>query len=78
MQIPLYVANTACLILRSSITASAYELYRARDEEVTEVGWKKAKVSRAERFKMTFSRKNVRVHFVGAWYVVPFLNLSCS
>ncbi|RXW18625.1 hypothetical protein EST38_g7229 [Candolleomyces aberdarensis] len=27
-------------------------------------------VSMAERFKRAFSQKNVRVHFVGAWYVI--------
>jgi hypothetical protein len=27
-------------------------------------------VSMAERFKRAFSRKDVRVHFVGAWYVI--------
>ena len=27
--------------------------------------------SSAERFKLAFSYKDVRVHFVGAWYVIP-------
>lgn len=27
----------------------------------------------AERFKGAFAHKNVRVHFVGAWYVIPTL-----
>ena len=30
-------------------------------------------MSMAERFKETFSYKDVTVHFVGAWYVTPNL-----
>ena len=29
-------------------------------------------LSMAERFKRTFSRNNVKVHFVGAWCVIQF------
>ena len=32
----------------------------------------------AERFKNTFSRKDVKVHFLGAWYVPVFLVLSTN
>jgi len=28
----------------------------------------------AERFKRAFSHKNVKVHFVGAWYVIFYLD----
>jgi hypothetical protein len=31
---------------------------------------KREYVSKAERFKRAFSRKDVKVHFVGAWYVI--------
>ena len=31
--------------------------------------------SRADRFKRAFSYKDVRVHFVGAWYVIRTLPL---
>jgi pyrroloquinoline quinone (PQQ) biosynthesis protein C len=27
-------------------------------------------ISMAERFKRTFSRSDVKVHFVGAWYII--------
>ena len=30
----------------------------------------------AERFKGAFAHKNVRVHFVGAWYVIPTLTFG--
>jgi len=33
------------------------------------------KMTMAERFKETFSYKDVTVHFVGAWYVTPNLPL---
>ena len=30
----------------------------------------------ADRFKSAFAHKNVRVHFVGAWYVIPTLTFA--
>lgn len=32
----------------------------------------------AERLKSAFAHKNVRVHFVGAWYVIPTLTFGQS
>ena len=59
---------------------SAYELYAdpksdIQLETVTQVVFQnkketQEKMSSAERFKKAFSYKNVKVHFVGAWYVV--------
>jgi len=52
---------------------SAYELYcDPRSDEptqATQVGSQKT-ISMADRFKNAFSHKAVRVHFVGAWYVI--------
>ena len=82
MQIPLCAQNIAYLIIRSSVTFSAYELYvdPKSDEvssSVTRVGLPQTKqetfTSSAERFKRAFSYKDVRVHFVGAWYVIRTL-----
>jgi hypothetical protein len=41
---------------------------------VTEVGQveSKGQMSMADRFKNAFSHKGVKVHFVGAWYMMPF------
>lgn len=36
----------------------------------------KTPMSSAERFKNAFSYKDVKVHFVGAWYVVFILAIS--
>jgi hypothetical protein len=62
--------------------SSAYELYADKESEEyyppqpkTLLQWlhlrqgpvKPKPVNMAERFKETFSRKNVRVHFVGVW-----------
>ena len=55
---------------------SAYELYSdpATDlpDKVARVGSSKTakNVSMAQRFKETFSYEDVKVHFVGAWYVM--------
>ena len=35
----------------------------------TEVG-SQVKMTMADRFKNAFSHKDVKVHFVGAWYVI--------
>jgi len=57
-----------CLIL-----SSAYELY-ADPESDGQVG----DISMAERFKSTFSHKDVKVHFVGAWYMILSLLVRIS
>ncbi|RXW12342.1 hypothetical protein EST38_g13512, partial [Candolleomyces aberdarensis] len=52
----------------------AFELYadsRSGDHQTAQVGSTDEQVSMAQRFKEAFSRKNVRVHFVGVW--VKFL-----
>jgi len=55
---------------------SAYELYADPESDVpdtvTRVGSseKEKNVSMAQRFKETFSYEDVKVHFVGAWYVI--------
>jgi len=55
---------------------SAYELYsKSHSHTATGVGLSRTrdgnKISMAERFKNAFSYKDVTVHFVGAWYVIP-------
>ena len=43
---------------------------KARQQPASELGRSSQEyVSKAERFKRAFSRKNVKVHFVGAWCV---------
>ena len=54
---------------------SAYELYADPKSDiptVTRVGSSgmAGKMSMAQRFKETFSYEDIRVHFVGAWYVM--------
>jgi len=55
---------------------SAYELYADPKsdlpDKVTRVGSseKEKNASMAQRFKETFSYEDVKVHFVGAWYVM--------
>jgi len=53
---------------------SAYELYSdpKSDDAMSGVGSLK-KMSKAQRFKEVFSYKDVRVHFVGAWYGISDL-----
>jgi hypothetical protein len=46
---------------------SAYELYADLGHNVED------SLEMAERFKETFSRDNVRVHFLGAWLVSPLV-----
>ena len=86
MQIPLCVQISHTLLFDDHfyIIFSAYELYvdPKSDEvssSVTHVGSPQAKqeipTSCAERFKRAFSYKDVRVHFVGAWYVIHILPL---
>ena len=58
---------------------SAYELYADPKSDVptvTRVGSSRmaGKMSMAQRFKETFSYEDVRVHFVGAWYVMAIQN----
>jgi len=58
---------------------SAYELYADPKSDiptVTRVGSSgtAGKMSMAQRFKETFSYEDVRVHFVGAWYVMAIQN----
>ena len=58
---------------------SAYELYADPKSDiptVTRVGSSgmAGKMSMAQRFKETFSYEDVRVHFVGAWYVMVIQN----
>jgi len=51
---------------------SAYELYADPKSDLrtaTRVGSRTEKMSMAQRFKETFSYEDVKVHFVGAWYV---------
>ena len=67
---------------------SAYELYAdPKSDEVSsslnQVGLPQTKqaTTSAERFKQAFSHKDVRVHFVGAWYVIralPFETLYAN
>lgn len=56
---------------------SAYELYSDPNSDkpkVAQVG-SQEKMSMAARFKSAFSHKDVKVHFVGAWYVhIDLLN----
>lgn len=59
---------------------SAYELYadsKSDERTATEVGSQEP-MSMAERFKKAFSHKDVRVHFVGAWYVIFSLPYSVN
>ena len=54
---------------------SAYELYadlKSDEPTVTQVGQvdSSGEMSMAKRFKSAFSHKDVKVHFVGAWYTV--------
>ncbi len=53
--------------------SSAYDLYSDSDSEernATQVGFNtEPTMSAADRFKNAFSYKDVKVHFVGAWYV---------
>lgn len=87
-QIPLYVSYVVLVSLSfDEILSSAYELYadlppkespqeaNGPEERLTK-SQKKAKKSTnmAKRFKDTFSRPNVRVHFIGVWCVS---NLFC-
>ena len=60
-----------CLIL-----SSAYELYAdpESDGQVESLG----EISMAKRFKNTFSHKDVKVHFVGAWYMILSLLVRIS
>ena len=57
----------------SSRAYSAYELYSDSESEernATQVGFNtEPTMSAAARFKNAFSYKDVKVHFVGAWYV---------
>jgi hypothetical protein len=58
---------------------SAYELYADPKSDVptvTRVGLSRTdgKMSMAQRFKETFSYEDVKVHFVGAWYVMAVLD----
>ena len=51
-----------------NIVYSAYELYVTQNElYVTQNERYVTQKKRAERFKNTFSRDNVQVHFVGVW-----------
>lgn len=82
MQIPL-CAPYGVYLYMLTIIASAYELYvdMSSDEPtVTKVGSSQSdspgettQTSKAARFKNTFSQKDVKVHFVGAWYVKSVL-----
>ncbi|RXW13019.1 hypothetical protein EST38_g12835 [Candolleomyces aberdarensis] len=57
----------------------AYELYadpKSDNEEAPQVGSTDKKVSMAQRFKEAFSRRNVRVHFVGAWDTVSSIGVA--
>lgn len=74
MQIPLCVWFLEFLNCNLFNTlSSAYELYadpKSDLKRVTRVGSQtQEKMSSAERFKKAFSYKDVKVHFVGAWYV---------
>ncbi|KJA17515.1 hypothetical protein HYPSUDRAFT_124978, partial [Hypholoma sublateritium FD-334 SS-4] len=56
----------------------AYELYEDPESDkaiATQVG-SKEKLSSADRFKKAFSRKDVKVHFVGAWDTVSSIGLA--
>jgi len=59
------------------IIFSAFALYADPNSgpKVTQVGQVGGEMSMADRFKDTFSRKDVKVHFVGAWYVMSSLLL---
>ncbi|KAF8878890.1 WD40-repeat-containing domain protein [Gymnopilus junonius] len=58
----------------------AYELYadpKSDIKSVTEVGdFGEVKTSTAERFKKAFSRKDVKVHFVGAWDTISSIGFA--
>ena len=67
------------LVLPQFSPCSAYELYadpKSDIPSVTRVGSSgmAGKMSMAQRFKETFSYEHVRVHFVGAWYVMAIQN----
>ncbi|KJA17498.1 hypothetical protein HYPSUDRAFT_192134 [Hypholoma sublateritium FD-334 SS-4] len=56
----------------------AYELYEDPESDkttTTQVG-SKERLSSADRFKKAFSRKDVKVHFVGAWDTVSSIGLA--
>ncbi len=62
--------------MHCSIICSAYELYadlKSDGATVTQVGQVESPgemMSMAKRFKSAFSHKDVKVHFVGAWYMM--------
>ncbi len=61
--------------MHCSIIFSAYELYadlKSDEATVTQVGQVESpgEMSMAKRFKSAFSHKDVKVHFVGAWYMI--------
>jgi hypothetical protein len=62
---------------------SAYELYADPTSDVPpeiEARSDDDGLSMADRFKSVFSHPDVKVHFVGAWYVLavlPFWTASC-
>ena len=67
-----------CLII-----FSAYELYADLESDkptVTQVGQVESsgEMSMAKRFKSAFSHKDVKVHFVGAWYMILSLPFRIS
>jgi hypothetical protein len=55
------LTGTGCSLFGRSVpkTGDAKENQRPEDY-----------VSKAERFKLAFSRKNVKIHFVGAWFAI--------
>jgi hypothetical protein len=68
------VLQTAYTQLHADISSLVlYADKRSDNLTVTKVGSSPASqmMSMADHFKSTFSHKDVKVHFVGAWYVKP-------
>ena len=63
-QIPLYVYPGVSDRSSNLVGGSAFELYAGLN-----AGAHKSKVDMAARFKETFARPNVKVHFLGVWSV---------
>ncbi|KAJ2935963.1 hypothetical protein H1R20_g1129, partial [Candolleomyces eurysporus] len=73
------VIAVVTILLTSLILASAFELYadpKSGEHQAAQVGSTDEQVSMAQRFKEAFSRKNVRVHFVGVWDTVSSIGIA--
>ena len=72
-QIPLYVYLSRWNCSSDIVDGSAFELYAELN-----TGARKSTVDMAVRFKETFARPNVKVHFLGIWFVCSLRDWTCS